>query len=222
MTPKQPDQSTEDPLGNPQHPANVGAQTPAREQGEEATDWQVWQHHLSDLARQVGEVGHQTLTQMQDQIERISAANVRLAVTGLSGSGKTVFTLALVHLLKYSRHRSQLLDALRIREVVSVQIENSPALDIARFPYESGIAALSEARPQWPESTRNVSEIRIKLRYRPAQRSFFSLGDGVQQLTLDLVDYPGEWLMDLPLLHKSFAEWSQQSLALMATPPRSS
>ena len=27
-------------------------------------------------------------------------------------------------------------------------------------------------------------------------------------LNLDIVDYPGEWLLDLPLLGKTFAEWS--------------
>jgi uncharacterized protein len=27
-------------------------------------------------------------------------------------------------------------------------------------------------------------------------------------LNLDIVDYPGEWLLDLPLLSLSFAEWS--------------
>ena len=33
-------------------------------------------------------------------------------------------------------------------------------------------------------------------------------------LTLDIVDYPGEWLLDLPLLNKSYEQWSRESLAL--------
>ena len=36
-------------------------------------------------------------------------------------------------------------------------------------------------------------------------------------LTLDLVDYPGEWLLDLPLLDKSYAEWSRETLAASET-----
>ena len=30
---------------------------------------------------------------------------------------------------------------------------------------------------------------------------------------IDIVDYPGEWLLDLPLLSKSYTEWSRDSLA---------
>jgi len=33
-------------------------------------------------------------------------------------------------------------------------------------------------------------------------------------LTLDIVDYPGEWLLDLPLLNKSYEQWSGESLEL--------
>ncbi len=34
-----------------------------------------------------------------------------------------------------------------------------------------------------------------------------------RKLTLDIVDYPGEWLLDLPLLDKSYEAWSAESLA---------
>ena len=35
----------------------------------------------------------------------------------------------------------------------------------------------------------------------------------MRTLTLDIVDYPGEWLLDLPLLDKSYAQWSAETLA---------
>ena len=35
----------------------------------------------------------------------------------------------------------------------------------------------------------------------------------MRTLTLDIVDYPGEWLLDLPLLGKSYEQWSAESLA---------
>ena len=41
-----------------------------------------------------------------------------------------------------------------------------------------------------------------------------------RRLTLDLVDYPGEWLLDLPLLSKSYEQWSAESLALSRREPR--
>jgi uncharacterized protein len=39
-------------------------------------------------------------------------------------------------------------------------------------------------------------------------------------LTLDLVDYPGEWLLDLPLLRMSYEEWSAESLKRSWQKPR--
>jgi len=34
-------------------------------------------------------------------------------------------------------------------------------------------------------------------------------------LTIRIVDYPGEWLLDLPLLGQSYADWSRATLRLM-------
>ncbi|WP_292332626.1 YcjX family protein, partial [Mesorhizobium sp.] len=38
---------------------------------------------------------------------------------------------------------------------------------------------------------------------------------------IDIVDYPGEWLLDLPLLGKSFADFSRESVELATLPVRS-
>ena len=37
---------------------------------------------------------------------------------------------------------------------------------------------------------------------------------------MDLVDYPGEWLLDLPLLDKSYAEWARETLSASESPAR--
>src|SRR6516162_5246408 len=67
----------------------------------------------------------------------------------------------------------------------------------------------------WPESTRQISELRLILEYQ-------SRSGAMRALILDIVDYPGEWLLDLPLLTKSFETWSAESLALSREPPRAS
>ncbi len=36
---------------------------------------------------------------------------------------------------------------------------------------------------------------------------------GPSKLHLDIVDYPGEWLVDLGLMDLDFAAWSRQALA---------
>ena len=35
---------------------------------------------------------------------------------------------------------------------------------------------------------------------------------GPASLALDIVDYPGEWLLDLALLDAGYAEWSRQTI----------
>ena len=46
------------------------------------------------------------------------------------------------------------------------------------------------------------------------------LGNG--RIRLDILDYPGEWLLDLPLLKKTYVEWSNETLKLLKCPPRAS
>ena len=46
---------------------------------------------------------------------------------------------------------------------------------------------------RWPASTRQISELRVIVDYQ-------SQSGYQRKLTLDIVDYPGEWLLDLPLL----------------------
>jgi predicted YcjX-like family ATPase len=43
---------------------------------------------------------------------------------------------------------------------------------------------------------------------------------GPATLTLDIVDYPGEWLLDLALVGASYAEWSRQTVEGSRRPGR--
>src|SRR5699024_6294832 len=72
--------------------------------------------------------------------------------------------------------------------------------------------------PRWPESTRHISQLRVSLKVQPS--GIFSRLSGVRTIHLDIVDYPGEWLLDLPLLQKSYAEWSAEALADARSPAR--
>lgn len=39
-------------------------------------------------------------------------------------------------------------------------------------------------------------------------------------LHVDITDYPGEWLLDLPMLNQTYKQWSEQTHSLMLTEPR--
>jgi predicted YcjX-like family ATPase len=62
-----------------------------------------------------------------------------------------------------------------------------------------------------------LSEVEIEIRYMPSGAFGFLLhqvGSGTATLRLRIVDYPGEWLLDLPLLGQTYAEWSRATLRL--------
>jgi predicted YcjX-like family ATPase len=135
---------------------------------------------------------------------------VRLGVTGLSRAGKTVFITALVHNLVHGG-RLPLFDAYQQGRLAEARLKPQPDDEVPRFDYEAHVRDLVEKRI-WPQSTKRISELRIVVDYESASYVKRRLGRG--KLNLDIVDYPGEWLLDLALLKKSFGEWSAEALAL--------
>ncbi|RWB53054.1 YcjX family protein [Mesorhizobium sp.] len=143
--------------------------------------------------------------------------SLRLGVTGLSRAGKTVFISALVHNLIHGG-RLPLFEAQKSGRIARAFLEEQPDDAVPRFQYEDHIAALVNDRV-WPDSTRAISELRLTIEYESASgwNRLFSAG----KLSVDIVDYPGEWLLDLPLLGKSFADFSREAVELAALPVRS-
>jgi predicted YcjX-like family ATPase len=151
--------------------------------------------------------------ELSNLLERGRDRQLRLAVTGLSQAGKTAFLTSLVNQLRHAGVEAQLdlLPAAREGRLLGAQRLNQPDLGIPRFPYDPGMAALRDTPPRWPEPTRGISELRLQLRYRPAQQGWFT--PDIAHVTLDLFDYPGEWLLDLPLLQHTFYSWCQSQQA---------
>lgn len=147
---------------------------------------------------------------------------LRLGVTGLSRAGKTVFVTALAHDLlqlgqaglEVSRSPFPVFRVYADGRLIAARLTPQPHDAVPRFPYEENLAALlgdggDVTTRRWPHSTRQLSELRLTLEFQRSSgwRSRSS------ELTIDLVDYPGEWLLDLPLLNKSFAQWSAETCA---------
>jgi predicted YcjX-like family ATPase len=152
----------------------------------------------------------------------VGEMTVRLAVTGLSGAGKTVFITSLVHNLLSAASNANALPGLRAAArgtLLGARIVSDAAIARRHFPYAQLIDSLATAPPRWPESTTGTSQIRLSLRTRTQHLLWRQLA-ALATLNLDIVDYPGEWLLDLPLLEKSFCEWSQETLALCRQEPR--
>jgi predicted YcjX-like family ATPase len=142
---------------------------------------------------------------------------VKLGVTGLARSGKTVFITALVHNL-IAGARLPFFDAAAQGRVLRVYLEPQPDEIVPRFEYEKHLADLVASPPRWPESTRRISQLRLTIEY--ASTRFWKRQLGRERLHIDIVDYPGEWLLDLPLLRLDYREWSRIALEQSRRPIR--
>ncbi|WP_016595721.1 YcjX family protein, partial [Yersinia pestis] len=142
--------------------------------------------------------------------------HLRLAVTGLSRSGKTAFITSLVNQLLHvhSGARLPLFSAVRDERLLGVKRVPQRDLGIQRFTYDEGLASLYGTPPNWPTPTRGVSEIRLALRFRSSD-SLLRHFKETSTLYLEIVDYPGEWLLDLPMLEQDYLSWSRQMEGLL-------
>lgn len=142
--------------------------------------------------------------------------SLRLGVTGLSRAGKTVFITSLVHNIIHGG-RLPLFDARKSGRIARAYLQEQPDDAVPRFQYEDHVEALVKLR-EWPESTRAISEMRLTIEFESASgwNRMFSAG----KLAIDIVDYPGEWLLDLPLLGKSYDEFSRDAFDMAELPVR--
>jgi uncharacterized protein len=147
---------------------------------------------------------------------------LRVAVTGLSQSGKTAFITSLIHNLIGAVGRPGRLPFLRAaaeQRIIAARVLTPDGRTRSRFPLEENVAALAADPPHWPPSTTDLRQVRLVLRFSPGgllgrESPIGSLARGSAELRIGIVDYPGEWLLDLPLLRQSYAEWSRAMLDL--------
>ena len=147
----------------------------------------------------------------------VFSPTLRLGVTGLSRAGKTIFITSLVHNLLHGG-RLPMFEAAWSGRLSRAYLQPQPDDAVPRFQYEDHIARLVGDR-LWPDSTRAISELRLVIEYESASGwgQFFSAG----KLNLDIVDYPGEWLLDLPLLAQDYREFSRRAVELARSTARS-
>ncbi|MHC5307354.1 YcjX family GTP-binding protein [Bartonella sp. LJL80] len=154
------------------------------------------------------------LDALADRTASITRPTLRLGVTGLSRAGKTVFITSLVRNL-VENGRLPMFEVMREGRLVHAELTESSDGKIPRFEYEKHVDALISDRI-WPDSTRSISQLRLKLDYTPRPSALQLLPRG--KLNIDLIDYPGEWLLDLPLLNKSYREFCVEAIERASSP----
>ncbi len=90
-----------------------------------------------------------------------------------------------------------------------MRVAPAGASPLPRFDYASHLAALAADPPAWPARTDAASLLALEL---VVPRAGLAGALPPQRVRLELLDYPGEWLLDLPLLRMEFEAWSAQAL----------
>ncbi|MFJ5489015.1 YcjX family protein, partial [Hansschlegelia beijingensis] len=142
---------------------------------------------------------------------------IRLGVTGLSRAGKTVFLTALVQALVHGG-RLPAFRAYAQGRLAGARLAPQPDDAVPRFEVETHLRALTGPDRAWPESTRRISELRVIVEFESP--GLFGGTRAGRRLTLDIVDYPGEWLLDLALLGQDFRTWSARTITSSDGPTR--
>lgn len=157
------------------------------------------------------------LSEARTRLADYLTPSVRLGVTGLARSGKTVFITSLVRNL-VGGGRLPFFAAEAEGRIVRAYLEPQPDDAVPRFDYETHLGSLEADSPAWPESTRRISELRVTIEYK--SQNSWKRALGLSKMHLDIIDYPGEWLIDLPLLKMSFQAFSHEAIRLARDPRR--
>jgi uncharacterized protein len=154
---------------------------------------------------------------LRDFATGLVSPSVRLGITGLSRSGKTIFITSFVNSLLKSLPLP-VFEAQARGRILRAYLEPQPDDELPRFAHEQHMAVMTDSDRRWPESTSRMSQLRLTIEYQA--NSTFTRYVHQGKLHIDIVDYPGEWLLDLPLLTMSYEQWSSTTLASSRKAPR--
>lgn len=144
--------------------------------------------------------------------DRLADGHLCLGVTGLSGSGKTTFITSLINQLMSFDHAQAALAGFSpalTQRILGVKLHRARIAG-ETFPYAENYRQLCGEAPQWPHSTTDISGCVLEIRLQRSRGILTRLGRPYKTLLLEILDYPGEWLLDLPMRQQSYLEWCRQ------------
>lgn len=155
---------------------------------------------------------------LQHRLQDLLTKKISIGVTGFSRSGKTVFIGSVAQALltsdAWTTRRGQgplaHFGPFERGQFVTAQIRSDINSELPQFPFRRVRDSLIGKDASWPEPTTGISRLIIDCEYRPRGRFL----TGSRTLQLELVDFPGEWLIDLPMLELSYDEWSKRMLSV--------
>lgn len=160
----------------------------------------------------------------KDFVEDLFTHKLTIGVTGFSRAGKTVFIGALTQALltadawKTKRGQGPLAQfgPFERDAFMRARIRYDINSHLPQFPFIKVRDSLISTDARWPEPTDGISRLVLDLDYK-----LDNWLKSVRHIRLELVDYPGEWLSDLPMLGQTYIDWSGVLLAQAKNGPRS-
>lgn len=143
----------------------------------------------------------------------------RFTITGLSRSGKSMLFTSLMTMLK-SRCDEGYACLPLLRYLPPSQIEHmriEPIDGYKAFPLSDNLNAL--ANGNWPAATEEAYGFKLIVRLTQTtsiKRHLLPHTDVV----FEFIDYPGEWITDIPMIGKSYVQWSDSAWAQLSSGPQ--
>ena len=164
-------------------------------------------------------------------IDTLTIKRIRLGVTGFSLSGKTVFICSLVQALltsdswkkRPSQGPLQHFRPLHTGKLHAAKLVSGESSTIPEFPFRQVRDSLLGDRVRWPAPTEGIARLRLSLEVNNTSGIAGRLRNKIglhRQIMLEIVDFPGEWLVDLPMLAEDFTTWSAKMLTLASRSSR--
>ena len=162
-----------------------------------------------------------SLSSMTKQMNRLRDERFCLGITGLSQSGKSTFITSLINqLLQYETSALPGFPPVLDGRLLGVKMHPLEEKGLAEFPYDEAYKGLTDAQPSWPASTSDLSGCLLELRLAKAASKLNPFSREQYSLYLEIRDYPGEWLLDLPMRDMGFSRWCAQCSAMYTQSPR--
>lgn len=176
---------------------------------------------LAGLARKAKQTAKTLQQEGKSSVAKLQNRHFCIGITGLSQSGKSTFITSLINqLLNHEKASLAGFPPVLSERLLSVRVRPLDDSRLPMFAYDANYQSMTGSNPQWPESTKTNSGCLLELRLANTGKTLNPLRAEQFSLFLEIRDYPGEWLLDLPLLNMSYQRWCQQCLALYQASPR--
>ena len=158
---------------------------------------------------------------VSQKMSELSDQRFCIGITGLSQSGKSTFITSLINqLLQHETSSLPGFSPVLNGRLLNVKMHPLEDLSLPSFPYDDAYKGLTNPEPQWPKSTEDISGCLLELRLAKKVSKLNPFGREQFSLFLEIRDYPGEWLLDLPLREMSYSRWCAQCNAQYNQSPR--